>query len=257
MPPHAPFLPPEPYMQMFDSSEKLTTLKAQLTRIQEIRKYLSEFKRFPADIVILRARYDEFIRFCDEQFKDFIMRLDKGNRLKNTVVILSSDHGESFEHNYFLHAGGHLYEQVTSIPLIIKEPSQTDGRIINDLVEQIDIPATILELAGIEKPPWMEGRSLYPLLRGKKLSSIPVLSMAFPENPDHGAKITKGTIAVWKGDYKLIHYLEEDRSLLFNLREDPDELNNLFDKEPEIANRLLSLIRLNLEKANERIQKGE
>ncbi len=81
--------------------------------------------------------------------------------------------------------------------------------------------------------------------------------MNFEKNLSRGHQITKGTIAVWEGDYKMIHYLEENKSLLFNLKRDPDELNNLFDEKKEIAQRLLVLIQDNLKKANKRIDMGE
>ena len=252
-PPHFPYLSPKPYMGMFNSLPEMRTLKSQRTA-----PMTGEFKqKLQVSVDILRARYDEFIRYCDKQFEDFIVQLTKRGKLKNTVIIFSSDHGESFEHNYLKHRGPHLYEQVTHIPLIIKEPDQTEGQIINDLIEQIDIPPTILDLAGIPQPSWMEGRSLAPLMRGKRLPSKPLFSMNFEKNPSLGHQITKGTIAVWEGDYKLIYYLQEKKSLLFNLKQDSDELNNLFDREPEVNKRLLSLIQDNLKKANERISKGE
>ncbi len=75
-----------------------------------------------------------------------------------------------------------------------------------------------------------------------------------------GQQITVGSIAVWDGDYKLIHYLytkKKSTSELFNLMNDPDELNDLFDKKPEVGKNLLSLIEENLRKANERIRTGE
>lgn len=253
-PPHYPYLPPAPFIGTFDSSYRLKTYKDQMIAWGNTRG--GEFKQEErASIDIMRARYDEFIKYCDKQFEDFITQLTIRNKLKNTVIILSSDHGESFEHNYREHSSSHLYEQVTHIPLIIKEPNQTDGRIINDLIEQIDIPPTILDLAGIPVPSWMEGRSLVPSMRGEKLSVKPIFSMTFENNPGPGHQITKGTIAVWEGDYKLIYYLEEGKCLLFNLKEDPDELNNLFDKEPEVGQRLLALIKDNLKKANERISR--
>jgi arylsulfatase A-like enzyme len=223
---------------MSDASPKLKT------HIQTEKE-----KRFNSS----RISYDGFIRYCDKQFEDFIAQLTSRNRLKNTVVILSSDHGESFEHDYRGHGGPYLYEQLTHIPLIIKESEQSEGRIINDLIEQIDIPPTILDLANIPVPSWMEGRSLVPLMRGKRLPSIPAFSMNLAKNPSLWHQITKGTIAVWEGDYKLIHYLEEKKSLLFNLKQDPGELNNLFNKEPEVGQRLLTLIQDNLKMANERI----
>jgi arylsulfatase A-like enzyme len=141
---------------------------------------------------------------------------------------------------------------VTHIPLIIKEPDQTEGRIINDLVEQIDVPATILDIADISVPSWMEGRSLLPLMHGNSLPQRPVFSMTLMRNPSQH-QITNGTIAVWEGDYKLIHYIDKRISLLYNLRKDPDELNNIFDREVEVGRRLLALIQDNLKKANEKI----
>ncbi|HDH04924.1 MAG TPA: DUF4976 domain-containing protein [Nitrospirae bacterium] len=103
-------------------------------------------------------------------------------------------------------------------------------------------------------PSWMDGRSLVPLMRGEKLSQRPAFSMNLERNPSRGHKITKGTIAVWEGDYKLIHYLERKKSLLFNLKKDPDELNNLFDKDIETGEGLLGLIHDNLDKANDKIR---
>jgi len=136
-------------------------------------------------------------------------------------------------------------------------PDQNEGIILNNLTEQIDLPPTILSLANIPVPSWMEGRSLVPLLRSDELPLKHVYSMSFQNNPSIGGKITNGTIAVWENDYKLIHYLEKNKSLLFNLKSDPDELNDLFDKEKETGQRLLALIQDNLRKANEQISKAE
>ncbi len=246
--PHYPYLPPEPYKGMFDSSPQMRTYKSQWEITKNSPKKL---------ISIFRARYDEFIRYSDKEFEDFIMQVTARDKLKNTVIILSSDHGESFEHDYIGHNGPHLYEQFIHIPLVIKGPDQTEGRVINDLVEQIDIPPTILDIAGVPVPSWMEGRSLLPLMKGEKLPSRYVFSMNFEKNPSRGHQIASGTIALLDGDYKLVHYLEKNKSLLFNLKDDPDELNNLFDKEPETGQRLLNIILDNLEKTNERISRGE
>ncbi|HDH06552.1 MAG TPA: DUF229 domain-containing protein, partial [Nitrospirae bacterium] len=80
-PPHDPYLPPEPYIGMFNSSQKLRTSKGQrqATGMDEI----------------FRARYDEFIRYCDKKFENFIIQLKKRNLFGNSLIILSSDHGES------------------------------------------------------------------------------------------------------------------------------------------------------------------
>lgn len=245
-PPHDPYLPPGPYMGMFNSSPALRTAKNQ--------KQAGGANE--SSIEILRARYDEFIRYADKEFETFIKELEKRDPVKTTLIILSADHGESFEHNYKGHGGPHLYEQVTHIPLIIKEPHQENGQIINDMVEQIDIPATILGLANIPVPIWMEGRSLVPLMRGEAVPAKPAFSMSLESNFSGGQKIDKGTIAVWEGDYKLIHYLDNGKSLLFNLDLDPHEQNNIWEQEPEKGQHLLNLIRENLDKANRKIVEG-
>lgn len=225
--PHAPYLPPEPYEGMFGPLGQ--------------------------DYYTSRDRYDELIRYCDEEFKTFINGLTIKGKLNNTVIIVSSDHGESFEHGYQEHGGPYLYEQVTSIPLIIKEVGQEEGRVIDDLAGQADITATILDLARIPVPTWMEGRSLMPLMQGKKRTERPVFSMNFEQNPSD-VRITKGVIAVWQDNYKLIHNLETKESLLFNLEHDPGELNNIYDKEPEVGQHMLKLIFDNFIKINKKYQ---
>lgn len=251
LPPHDPYLPPETYSGIFDDSANLRTYNQQRGELK-----LSKITR-EENWGIFRARYDEFITYCDKTFEDFMVDLTERDKLINTVIIFSSDHGESFEHNDFTHGHDHLYEQVTHIPLIIKLPDQGKGVVINDLTEQIDITPTILSLANIQIPSWMEGRSLMPLLQGAQLPSKPAFSMNLIKNPGRGHQITKGTISVWEGDYKLIHYLDEKRSLLFNLNEDPDEIQNLINEKPLIGQNLLSLIQHNLKEANERIAKVE
>ncbi len=247
LPPHDPYLAPAPYMGMFDPSHKFRTQKTQT----EFFLKKGALKKQP-DIETVRSRYDEFIRYCDEQFKDFIAELSSRHKLENTVIILSADHGEGFDPNDFGHFNEHLFEHVTHIPLIIKEPGQNKGRIIKDVTEQIDIPATIIDLANIQAPSWMEGRSLMPLTRGKALPQIPHFSMALHSNRTR-QEITKGTIAVWEGGYKLIYYFKDEKSLLFNLKKDPFEKTNLSEKEPAVKQRLLSILRNNLNDANKRI----
>ncbi len=256
-PPHDPYLPPEPFKLGDNTSMKLRTYKSQEKLIDESYLYLFQYQPFPEEmqpaVGLMRDYYDEFIRYCDQQFEAFIEKLNK-RPLDNTIIILSSDHGESFEHGYFTHGGPSLYEHVTHVPLIIQASGQIKGQRVNTLVEQIDIPATILGLANIPAPPWMEGRSLVPLMRDEQLPARPAFSMNFEQNRSRGHRIERGSIAVWEGDYKLIHNLERKKSLFFNLKHDPDELDNLIGKEPEVENYLYGLIMTNLKNANEKIR---
>lgn len=236
-PPHSPYLPPPKYRGLFTdlSSSKQIDISSRYNN---------------------RDLYNEYIRYCDSEFRNLIKQLEIRNKLKNTIIIVSADHGESFEHDVFSHCGEHLYEEVVWIPLIIKEPGQTEGKVIHELSEQIDIPPTILDLIDIPVPSWMEGRSLVPLMRGEKVKEKrPVFSMALKMNKDRKYQIVKGTIAIWQGDYKLIYYLENKKTLLFNLKEDPEELKNIFDINREIGDKLLALLLENLASANNKLLK--
>ena len=244
MTPHSPYLAPPPYMGMFEPSDEYRTFKPQ----DKARKL-----KTPGSFSILRGRYDELIRYSDKKFEEFIKELEAKDLLKNTIIIVSADHGESFERGEATHGSWRLNEESVRIPLIIKSPLQERELVVPELVEQIDIPATILGLSHISVPAWMEGRSLAPLIRGETLPPKPVLSMSFDTNPALGRPITKGSIAVWEGDYKLVHLLDKGESFLYNLKNDPDELNNLFENEPDVGQRLLALLLDNLELANERI----
>jgi len=249
-PPHEPYLPPQPYKGMFGDAEQFDTFKKQ-KKFGTGREYKIEEQ---ADIDILRKRYDEFILYSDKKFELFLSQLSKTIDMSNTIIILTSDHGESFSHGWLAHKGPHLYESLTHVPLIIKIPGRTNAKTIDVLVESTDIAPTILDLAGIPKPAWMEGRTLVPLFEGKTIDPQPIFSMQFDNQVIGDYPIKKGTIAVWDGSYKLIYYLKENKKMLFNLKVDPDETMDISQKEPEITQRLVKLIENELFRANEQIK---
>jgi arylsulfatase A-like enzyme len=238
-PPHNPYLPPRAYRYRFGDSENVSLSMHSEYRSEDQQK-----------VNILRKRYNEFIMYSDEQFRVFMEKLSKKIDMSNTIVIFSSDHGENFSHGYLGHLGDHLYEPLVHVPLIIKIPGSGKGTVLNVPVELTDVPPTVLELADLSVPEWMEGRSLLPLIEGHTMESRPVFSMQLISNSSFEDSIKKGTIAVWKDDYKLIHYLEENKSLLFNVMKDPDEQLNLVKEEPDVGDDLLGLIRNYLDSVN-------
>ncbi|MBI4684365.1 MAG: sulfatase [Nitrospirae bacterium] len=253
-PPHELFLPPKPYIGQFGNAGEFDSRKKQEPLLYE--EYQPEMQPV---IDNLRKRYDEFILYSDHEFELFVLNLAKTVDMSNTIVILSSDHGESFSHGYQGHTGSHLYEQLVHVPLIIKIPAElylsigdVKNRVINMPAGHIDIAPTILELAGISVPKWMEGQSLMPLMFDRPFNQYPVFSMQLT-NVRKNHPISKGTIAVWDGDYKLINYLEKKRLLLFNVKSDPNETDNLIHKEPIIAQRLNKLIVDSLSSVNANI----
>lgn len=251
-PPHQPYLPTKPYMGMFGDADKFNSRNKQSRNIKFDQPYNPERQK---DIDILRKRYDEFILYSDQQLKIFLSKLAETVNMNNTVIILSSDHGESFSHRWLGHNGHPMYESLIHVPLMVKMPGGQSGKIIDMPVEQVDIAPTILEFAGIPVPEWMEGRSLLPLIEGRPRDSYPVYSMYLQKNSTF-APITNGTIAVREGDLKLIYYLEDRRTMLFNTESDPDELLDLSQEKPEITKRLVKLIEENLARINNQMKQA-
>lgn len=250
-PPHEPYLPPDRYMGLFGDAEKYVTHRSQYGDFNFNAAYDIEKKQGEVDI--LRKRYDEFILYSDERFREFLSQLSDVVDISNTVIILSADHGESFSHGWLAHYDYPLFEPLVRLPLIIKMPGNDKGGSIDMLTEQTDLAPTILDIAGFPVPEWMDGRSLLPLIKGDSLEPRPVLSMQFLHNKSFGNPLTKGSIAVWEGDYKLIYNLDDGKYLLFNLKDDPDEIRDIAEEEPERMSSLEKIITDNLSKANAEI----
>ncbi|MGF1580621.1 MAG: sulfatase-like hydrolase/transferase [Gemmataceae bacterium] len=187
------------------------------------------------DVRFWRAIYDEKIHRADAHFQTFLTKMDQLGLTKKTLFVLTSDHGtEFYEHRRFDH-GFTLYNELLHVPLFIKLPGQTPGRIIPDRVSSIDVLPTILDLLDVEIPTVAQkqfhGKSLAPALRGN-----PVKRDVFSET-DYREYTFKRSIITPTG-WKLIYTLEDKTRELYNLATDPGEQNNLVDTEPAEADRL-------------------
>ena len=121
-----------------------------------------------------RDHYDEAIEYLDAELEQFVNALWRSPKSQNTLLVLTADHGESFERG-FLNHGDDLYESSIHVPLVIKFPGQQKGERLFFPVQSIDIAPTIVETAGIAVPTWMDGVSLSNLkgsMIGRKFRSI-------------------------------------------------------------------------------------
>ena len=172
--------------------------------------------------------YYRMIRGIDLEIAKIRRKLKEKGLDKNTVIILMGDNG------YFMGerqiAGKWLmYDNSIRVPLIIYDPRTKGNRIIDEMVLNIDVPATILELAGVEKPPTWHGRSLYPVVSGKEKSilrdTILIEHLWEFENipPSEGVR---------SHTWKYFRYIN-DKSVeeLYNLEKDPQEVENLAGKD--------------------------
>ena len=151
--------------------------------------------------------------------------LEKEGLLENTMIVYTSDQGFYMgEHGWF--DKRFMYEESFRTPLLVRLPGGKKGD-IPQLVQNIDYGPTFLDLAGVEVPEEMHGESFLPLLEGKRTDWRDALYYHFYEYPaEHAVKRHYG---VRDERYKLIHFYNDiDTWELYDLKNDPNELNNLY-----------------------------
>jgi arylsulfatase A-like enzyme len=243
MRPHNPYAAPAPFLGEFN--------KGPMMRTRYDSSPIGEFFSSKADDEKnedFKGRYDEALAYFDSSVGEFVGWLKARGSFDKSLLIVSSDHGESFSHRYGIHAGPMLYEDVIHVPLLIKEPGETAGRRIEALSEQIDLMPTILELSGVGVEGPVEGRSLIPAINGQAMDR-PVFSMNFEQN-SRFKDLNTGTVAMIDGRWKYVRFLghlhgpliPKLEDALYNLQSDPGETVNLASVEPAVAAAMRSAI---------------
>jgi arylsulfatase A-like enzyme len=211
------------------------------------------------------AYYFANVTMIDEKIGQVLKTLQKVGYLENAVVIFTSDHGDAMEDH------GHsqkwtMYDVITRMPMIVWAPGRfTGGRQIEGLCQHMDMGPTILELAGAKAKWSMEAESLLPALRGESWEGR---DYVFAEHGrDAILQKTEFETMLRSRDWKLVHFLDERFGQLFNLKEDPEENNNLWEdprwaaKKQELFQVLLNWrirsswrLRLHQQQINKRLQ---
>ncbi len=171
-------------------------------------------------------RYDTEVAFSDEHVGRLLDWLAETGRLQNTIVVLMSDHGEGLfpgEHGMIQH-GNRPYDDQVHVPLIIWAPGVAPARVAVP-VGTPDIAPTVLAYLGLPGVAKAEGIDL--------LSGPPPERPIFIEMPRNGVEVTFFGYAVHIGTWRLIHDVVGNTTELYNLEDDPAELHNRADTEPE------------------------
>lgn len=181
------------------------------------------------------ADYDREIRYVDDELRRLIAALEESGLAGETVVVLTSDHGEEFLDHGLLSHGGHLYEESVHVPLLIRGPGFPAGLRVATPVAQADLMPTLLALFGVTPNPTGEARSLLGLARGgeaAELAERPLFSeglVKFQPGPGGGRSFRPPVTAVRLGQRKLLRDrdADEERLELYDLGRDPGERRNL------------------------------
>ena len=176
--------------------------------------------------------YDGEIAYVDSELVRVFRALEQKNLRKKTVVILTSDHGESLgEHDEGSH-GIFLYNAVMRVPLIFSLPGALpEEKTVPRVTSLLDVMPTALELLGIKPPASLQGRSLMPLLEGDAdewQATPPVMETMLPWE-EFGWSPSS---AIVKNGHK---YIEAPIPELYDLKEDPHELVNIYEMNRGLA----------------------
>jgi len=223
--PHVPYQPPHPYDRKFEG--KIDDFRLDLDGIRQgTKKMNSKQKKH------ILSQYDGEIAYLDDQLGIFIKKLNDWNIFDDSIIVITSDHGEFLgERGLVDHQIG-LYNPVTRVPLVIKPNLKLDRVLTeNQFVSTIDIMPTLLQMTGIHIPKSVQGESLTGAI------THPIIAQHYT---DHvvlnwfGGSFGKDKIALIQNGYKLITTSGKIQEL-YDLPSDPEEKNNLIEKEIYIA----------------------
>ncbi|MBW2460167.1 MAG: sulfatase [Deltaproteobacteria bacterium] len=234
--PHVPYMPPNDVLETYDPGPYDGPVDFGRDR-QTLEKIKSGAMRINArDRQRLEALYDGEITYHDVHFASIIEGLTRRGLAEDTLVVFTSDHGEEFFDHGSVGHGHSVYEELLSVPFVIRIPGLTAASSrIEDPAGLVDIAPTILDALGRPVPEAMTGRSLLPLLRG--------------EVPDAPRAVISGFMNGWRtivvGRYKLIQRTSA-RMMLYDLEADPGETTDLAADRPLAVRYLRGLLGLTL-----------
>ncbi|MGD9092937.1 MAG: sulfatase-like hydrolase/transferase, partial [Anaerolineales bacterium] len=245
LPPHQPYNPRREFIDIFKGDGFRPTSKPVHPSSDGIKE-----KQLRA----IRLKYDEFLAFADFEFGRLYDALEESGVLEDTILVLTSDHGEMFERGIRGHVTPTLYEPIARVPLMISRPGQRARQDVNTPTSCVDLLPTLLHHLDQSIPDWCEGFVLPTFGEDLANTERSIYLVEAKTNPKHGP-LQKGTFALIKYPYKLIHYRGyqdiPDGDELFNLDNDPEELENLISSRPQIASEMQNELDSKLDKVNQ------
>ena len=250
--PHWPYIVPAPYHNMYGANHVPAPSRHAVERENPhpvFRAWMGSkigeaFSREEVRQKVIPA-YMGLIKQCDDQLGRILDQLEATGEIKDTMIVLTSDHGD-YLGDHWLGEKDLFHEQSVKIPLIIYDPRDssdaTRGTTCDALVEAIDLAATFVEAAGGEVPSHIiEGRSLAPHLEGKPVHNwrdyvISEYNYSMrPQAAQLGVSNEDARLyMVFDGRYKLMHAEGGMRPMLFDLETDPEEFLDL-GEDPKCA----------------------
>jgi len=239
MDPHAPYLPPQPFDRMFYQGDEYDKSNKSLDDVYKFKPFCDFFKSwFPpnctdADYII--AQYDGAVAYMDACIAQVFEKLRQLGIEDDTIVVITTDHGETFMENgyYFDHHG--LYDYTIRVPLAIRWKGHINHTRVQDVCQLKDIMPTLTDMMGLNPKIKYDGQSLLPLTTdGERISEPEMYITECTWQRKHGWRTPQWKLIIaLEPDF---HYKEPKE--LYNLIKDPAEKYNVIAENPEIAKAL-------------------
>lgn len=208
------------------------------------------------DAQTLQAAYYAMIKLIDDRLGELLDWLDETGQRENTIIIFTSDHGETLGDHGLIQKGCRFYEGLVRVPLIFSWPGHIEQGLVSDaLVELTDKAPTILDFAGVPVPEHMLGRSLRPILEG---AADPHQHRDFVRSEYYDAlDLPDASLATMYRDrrHKLVTYHQHEVGELYDLEADPWEFDNLWD-DPDSQATKFRLMKASFDATMRAIDKG-
>jgi arylsulfatase A-like enzyme len=216
---HEPYMPEKRFVDMVDPSIKIN--QDEMYALFEdtlLKRDVSD----PGKISLLKKLYDVHVREVDSYVESLFKSLEALGTLKDTAVIITSDHGDEFNEHGGLSHDDKLYAELIDIPLLVYGTSENG--LCEDVVSSVDIPPTILHLLGVEPAAAFQGQPLLPLAKRVAKGAF---GEAINQKSVKGGDISKDSYYCRVGDMKLIYRADTGKTELYNLGNDLGEQHNL------------------------------
>ncbi len=222
---HEPYMPEKKYVDMVDPS--VTISQDEMFSMFEnvlLKRDVSD----RAKVELLRKLYDIHVREVDTYFEEFLSCLKNLGILEDTVIIITNDHGDEFNEHGGLSHDDKMYSELIDMPLLIYGAGETG--VCEAVVSNADIPPTIVYLFGLDPVEKFEGHSLFPLADYPQRG---IYGEAIDQHSIRGGDLDRDIYFYREQDLKIIYRANLDSWEMYDLKQDPRELNNIVATSPE------------------------
>ncbi|MHC4943896.1 MAG: sulfatase family protein [Planctomycetota bacterium] len=241
--PHGPYTPPKDFIPEESHYPRETLNKSpgnfDPNGIPQYQQLESK-----TESAFYRARYDGEILFFDHHLSRIMQALDRLEFSADTAIVLSADHGESMgEHDFWFIHGQDLYNELIRVPLIIAAPWIEAGE-PKEAAALMDIFPTFMALTGADSDELSQYRGVNLLDPEARRKVRPIFSEI--RSAARRMKLRSVILGRWK---LIVTARKDDMPQLFDLEKDPGEKNNLYTQEPEVAERMIKILKAEQQRA--------